>query len=133
MYSATQEFRFCYGHRLLRHPGKCARLHGHNGVAVVMLRQARLDAQGMVFDFDLLLAGLGQWLLSTLDHRMLLEAGDPALDPLRASGEELLELGFAPTAENLARLVFDQAKSLGLPVFEVRLVEQPGSVASYVE
>lgn len=133
MYSVTQELRFCYGHRLLRHAGKCARLHGHNGVAVVTLRAERLDAQGMVFDFDILLSGLGQWLSGTLDHRLLLEAGDPAVAPLRAAGEEIVELKFAPTAENLARLVFDQAKSLGLPVCEVRLIEQPGSVATWSE
>jgi hypothetical protein len=32
MFTVTQELRFCYGHRLLEHPGKCGRLHGHNAV-----------------------------------------------------------------------------------------------------
>lgn len=131
MYSVTQELPFCYGHRLRRHPGKCARLHGHNGVALVTLEASALDAQGMVFDFDELLRGLGAWLSQELDHRMLLETGDPAIAALRAIGEPLVELPVAPTAENLARMLFDRARALGLPVARVQLVEQPGSVASY--
>ena len=41
MYEVTQEIPFCYGHRLLLHAGKCARLHGHNGVARLTLRAGR--------------------------------------------------------------------------------------------
>ena len=52
MFSVTQELPFCYGHRLLEYPGKCGRLHGHNGVARVTLRAEALDGQGMVADFD---------------------------------------------------------------------------------
>src|SRR4051812_5528896 len=101
MYRVTQELPFCYGHRLLRHPGKCARLHGHNGVALVTLSAQTLDGQGMVFDFDELLRTLGAWIANELDHRMLLEQGDPAIAALRGIGEALVELPAAPTAENL--------------------------------
>ncbi|MBS2021170.1 MAG: 6-carboxytetrahydropterin synthase [Deltaproteobacteria bacterium] len=133
MYRVTQELPFCYGHRLLKHPGKCARLHGHNGVAKVTLSSQGLDAQGMVFDFDELLSSLGAWLLAELDHKLLLERGDPAIAALRDITEPLVELPFAPTAENLARYIFDRARLLGLPVTAVHLVEQPGSEATYVE
>jgi len=40
-------------------------------------------------------------------------------------------LEVAPTAENLAKLVYEQLVRAGLPVAEVRLEEQPGSTASY--
>ena len=36
-----------------------------------------------------------------------------------------------PTAENIARLIFEHARGAGFPVVEVQLVEQQGSIASY--
>jgi 6-pyruvoyltetrahydropterin/6-carboxytetrahydropterin synthase len=131
MYEIAQELLFCYGHRLLGHPGKCARLHGHNARAVVTLRTAALDAQGMVADFDAVARRLRAYVEENLDHRMLLSSGDPIADVLRKAGEPCVVLDFAPTAENLARLLFEAAEKAGLPVVEVRLEEQPGSVATF--
>jgi 6-pyruvoyltetrahydropterin/6-carboxytetrahydropterin synthase len=131
MFQVTQELTFCYGHRLLGHPGKCGRLHGHNGRAFVTLRSESLDAQGMVADFDLISRRLRAWVDEQLDHQLLLHRDDPLVDGLRSLGEPLRALDVAPTAENLARLIFEQAERAGLPVAEVRLEEQPGSVATY--
>ena len=131
MYEVTQEIPFCYGHRLLQHQGKCARLHGHNGVARLTLRAAALDGGGMVVDFDQVAAKVGRWVEETLDHRLLLHRDDPAVAALQAIGEPLRALPFHPTAEALARLIFDHARSEGFPVVRVELVEQPGSVARY--
>jgi 6-pyruvoyltetrahydropterin/6-carboxytetrahydropterin synthase len=131
MYQATQELTFCYGHRLLGHPGKCGRLHGHNGRAFVTLRSESLDAQGMVADFDVVARRLRAWLDEQIDHQLLLHRDDPLVDGLRSLGEPLRALDVAPTAENLARLIFEQAERAGLPVAEVRLEEQPGSVATF--
>ena len=36
-----------------------------------------------------------------------------------------------PTAENIAKLIFDHARGKGLPVIEVRLWETPTSYAAY--
>ena len=131
MYEITRELHFCYGHRLLDYQGKCAHLHGHNGVVVLTLQAADLDAQGMVADFQMLRARLGEWLDSELDHRMILRRDDPALPALLALGEPLHVGDFNPTAENLARLVFDKARALGLPVRAVRFVETPTCWATY--
>lgn len=131
MYEVTQELPFCYGHRLQLHAGKCARLHGHNGLARLTLRAEALDAGGMVVDFDQVAARVGGWLEQTLDHRLLLHQSDPAVAALTAINEKLVPLPFHPTAENLARMIFDHAKAEGFPVVQVQLVEQPGSVATY--
>ena len=127
----TQELSFCYGHRLLDHPGKCVRLHGHNGVARIALRARSLDAQGMVADFDVIERSVRGWLDETLDHRLLLHRDDPVCAALRAAGEAFVALDFAPTAENLARMIFEQVQRAGFPVVEVQLVEQQGSIAAY--
>ncbi|MCA1826054.1 MAG: 6-pyruvoyl tetrahydropterin synthase family protein [Myxococcales bacterium] len=131
MFSVTQELPFCYGHRLLRYPGKCGRLHGHNGIARVTLRSAGLDAQGMVADFDAIERSLRRFLDESVDHRLLLHGEDPLCARLRAAGEEFAAVDFNPTAENIAKMIFEHAQRAGFPVVEVQLVEQEGSIASY--
>ena len=131
MFQVTQELAFCYGHRLLGHPGKCGRLHGHNARVFITLRAESLDAQGMVADFDLIQRRLRSSVEEELDHQLLLHQDDPVAAALRSLGEPFRAVEFAPTAENLARLIFEQAERAGLPVAEVRLEEQPGSVASF--
>ena len=131
MYQITRELHFCYGHRLLDYQGKCSHLHGHNGVVVLTLEASGLDAQGMVADFQVLRTRLGQWLDAALDHRMILRRDDPAVPALQALGEPVHVVDFNPTAENLAKLVFDKAHALGLPVCEVRLIETPSCWATY--
>ena len=131
MYQVTQELAFCYGHRLLGHPGKCARLHGHNARAFVTLRLDVLDAHGMVADFDVVRRKICSFVDEQLDHQLLLHRDDPLVPALRSIGEHFRTLEVAPTAENLARLIFEQAELSGLPVAEVRLEEQPGSVATF--
>jgi 6-pyruvoyltetrahydropterin/6-carboxytetrahydropterin synthase len=131
MFRVTQELRFCYGHRLLGHPGKCARLHGHNARATIVLRAERVDANGMVIDFDIVEQRARRYVDEALDHRMLLQQGDPVCTALAAIGEPFVTLEVPPTAENLAKMIYDQLVRLGLPIAEVRLEEQPGSVASY--
>jgi 6-pyruvoyltetrahydropterin/6-carboxytetrahydropterin synthase len=131
MFTVTQELHFCYGHRLLGHPGKCGRLHGHNGVLRITLRAEALDRQGMVADFDQIASTMQDFLDSGFDHRLLLHKDDPAAAALRSAGEQFVALEVSPTAENLARLAFDHARLKGLPVAMVEIVEQPGSVARY--
>jgi 6-pyruvoyltetrahydropterin/6-carboxytetrahydropterin synthase len=131
MYQVTQELRFCYGHRLLGHPGRCARLHGHNGRAFITLRSGGLDAQGMVADFDAIERRVRSWIDEVLDHQMLLHRSDPLVPVLRSLKEPFQALEFHPTAENLARMIFEFVERAGYAVVEVKLEEQPGSVATF--
>ena len=131
MYEVMQEVPFCYGHRLLEHKGRCARLHGHNGVAVIVLRRADLDRQGMVVDFDDIEMRVRSWVDRTLDHTMLLNENDPLVAVLSAHDEPFLGVPFNPTAEQIARMIFEYVLSEGFPVTEVRLKESDGSIAAY--
>lgn len=131
MFRVSQEIDFCYGHRLLDYQGKCKSLHGHNGRAVVVLEGETLDARGMLVDFSDIKRDLAAWIDEHLDHRMLLRADDPALPRLRELGEPVYLLDENPTAENIARLIYDQARRLKLPVVEVTLWETRRSSATY--
>jgi 6-pyruvoyltetrahydropterin/6-carboxytetrahydropterin synthase len=131
MFSVTREISFCYGHRLLHYDGKCRHLHGHNGRATITLASADLDRLGMVLDFTLLKRIVGGWIDLNLDHKMLLHKDDPVLPLLRQHNEPVFVLDVNPTAENIARLIFDFAAAQGFPVVEVKLWETDTSCASY--
>ncbi len=131
MFSVTREISFCYGHRLLNYDGKCRHLHGHNGRAVITLASEGLDRLGMVMDFSALKRVVGGWIDATLDHRMLLHRDDPVLAYLQAQGEPIHVMDVNPTAENIARMIFDYAAGQGFPVAEVKLWETDSCFASY--
>jgi 6-pyruvoyltetrahydropterin/6-carboxytetrahydropterin synthase len=131
MYRVTREITFCYGHRLLNYDGKCRHLHGHNGKAVLTLEARELDVLGMVMDFSRIKRVIQTWIDENLDHRMLLHRDDPALPFLRQQGEPVFVMDVNPTAENIAKLVFDYAALQGFPIIEVRLWETESCYASY--
>lgn len=131
MFRVTKEIDFCYGHRLIGYAGKCRHLHGHNGRAVITLESSELDPLGMVVDFSAIKRILGQWIDEALDHRMLLHRDDPVIPELRRQGEPFVELDVNPTAENIAKIIFEYAVSHGLPVVEVTLWETENSFATY--
>jgi 6-pyruvoyltetrahydropterin/6-carboxytetrahydropterin synthase len=131
MFRVTREIRFCYGHRLLNYNGKCRYLHGHNGKAVVTLEAPQLDRLGMVVDFTHIKNLLQTWIDETLDHKMILHRDDPVLPELRRQNEPVVVVDVNPTAENIAKLIYDQAAALGLPVIEVTLWESDHSYATY--
>ena len=131
MYTVTREIHFCYGHRLLNYRGKCRHLHGHNGKLEIELAAGKLDRLGMVRDFGEIKQKIQGWIDANLDHKMVLSKRDPALPLLRKLGEPLYVIDANPTAEALAKLIFDVAKRLGLPVTSVTLWETSQSYAAY--
>jgi 6-pyruvoyltetrahydropterin/6-carboxytetrahydropterin synthase len=131
MYRVTREITFCYGHRLLNYDGKCRYLHGHNGKAVITLESHQLDARGMVLDFSELKQVVSSWIDTNLDHKMLLHRDDPVLPLLRDAGEPVYVMNVNPTAEAIARLIFDFVAARGYPVVEVSLWETFSCYATY--
>ena len=131
MFQVTRELRFCYGHRLLNYDGKCRHLHGHNGRAVITLEADRLDALGMVVDFSAIKRVVSAWIDANLDHRMILHKDDPVLPYLKQQGEPFFLMDVNPTAENIAKLIFEFVLAQGFPVVEVKLWETDDSFAVY--
>ena len=131
MYSVSKEIHFCYGHRLMDYDGKCAHPHGHNGKIVIALGSQALDARGMVYDFGDIKEIIQKWVDRELDHRMILKKSDPLVAILKKMNEPVFEMDANPTAESLARLIFDYAKSKGLPIASVTFWETESSSATY--
>ena len=133
MFRVTREIDFCYGHRLLNYDGKCRYLHGHNGRAVITIESEKLDPRGMVIDFSDIKRVVSNWIDENLDHRMILRRDDPAVPVLQKLGEPMYLVDANPTAENIARLIFDYAQSQGIPIVETSLWETPRCYATYRE
>jgi 6-pyruvoyltetrahydropterin/6-carboxytetrahydropterin synthase len=132
MHKVKKTFHLAYGHRLLNYKGKCENLHGHNGIVEVTLAAAQLNAERMVMDFTELGRTVKVWLDDNLDHKVILAKADPLAPLLKAQGQACYLTDDNPTAETLAKLVFDVAQAqLKLPVDEVAFWETPTSMASY--
>jgi 6-pyruvoyltetrahydropterin/6-carboxytetrahydropterin synthase len=74
-----------------------------------------------------------KWIDENLDHNMLLCKEDPLLPFLQERGERVFVMENNPTAENIARLIFERAKASGLPVTEVVLWETEKCFSTYLE
>lgn len=131
MYRVVKCIDFCYGHRLQDYEGKCRYLHGHNGRVEIEMSGGELDHRGMLTDFGDIKRVMKKWIDENLDHRMLLRRDDPALQFIVAAGEPHFVMDENPTAEAIARLIYNKAHELGLTVTSVKLWETPDSFAVY--
>jgi 6-pyruvoyltetrahydropterin/6-carboxytetrahydropterin synthase len=131
MFRVTREIHFCYGHRLVNYGGKCRHLHGHNGRALITLQGTELDERGMLVDFSEIKQKIQRWIDENLDHNMLLCRDDPLLPLLRERGERVFVMEANPTAENIARLIYEKTRDAGLPVVEVLLWETENCFAAF--
>lgn len=133
IFEVVREISFCYGHRLLNYNGKCKHLHGHNGLAIIKLAKTNLNELGMVIDFADIKTHVSNWIDQTLDHKLILCKDDPLLPSLQALNETVYVMEVNPTAENIAKLIFDYVKSKKLPITEVTLWETTTCYATYKE
>ncbi|MDR1719826.1 MAG: 6-carboxytetrahydropterin synthase [Dysgonamonadaceae bacterium] len=115
MYKISKQFSFSASHVLDKlsdaHP--CSRLHGHNYLVTVRFRSETLDEFGFVKDYKDLVA-INDFLDREWDHRHLNEI-----------------LPFHPTAENLARYLYDKFKPIYPELYCVEIQESPKTIAVY--
>jgi len=125
--TAVRRVTFSAGHRLYKHEGRCAHLHGHNYVAFFHAVADRLDDLGRVIDFGVLKTRLGGWIDRHWDHGFICYKEDQeARSALSAvPGQKTYVLEENPTAENLANhllRVVGPAELAGTGVRLVRVV-----------
>ncbi|MBV8611588.1 MAG: 6-carboxytetrahydropterin synthase, partial [Singulisphaera sp.] len=103
----------------------------HNGKAVIVLEAPALDHRGMLVDFGDIKRTVQRWIDENLDHNLLLCREDPILPVLQQHGERIFVMDCNPTAENIARLIFEHTADAGLPVVEVIVWETETCHAAY--
>lgn len=113
MYELTVKSHFDAAHALHGYPGVCYRLHGHTWDVEVTVVGDELDELGILYDFKLLKDDLDK-VLQRYDHVYLNE-----IPPFTKT---------SPTAENLARVIFEalaQSVAPCVAVTEVVVWESP--------
>lgn len=131
MFTVAKELHFSYAHRLMNHQGKCRHLHGHNARVQIEVESPRLDAMNMVIDFSELREKVGRWIDQVLDHKTILWKEDPLVEALQAKGEPVVLMDESPTAEALAKWIFEAAIDSGIPASRVVFWETVDSCAVY--
>jgi 6-pyruvoyltetrahydropterin/6-carboxytetrahydropterin synthase len=107
------EFHFAAAHRLPRYEGPCFRLHGHNYKFFVAVEGDVDPKTGMIADFGDIKRTVQEHVLARVDHRDL---------------NDVLE---NPTAENIARWIWESLHGRLPGLAEVRLYEIPDSCVTY--
>jgi len=71
------------------------------------------------------------WIDENMDHAMLVRHDDPLIEYLEDTGEPYYVMDENPTAEAIAREIYEYAESQGHPVTSVKLWETGSSYATY--
>ncbi len=105
-----RRIKFCAGHRLMGHGGKCEHFHGHNYVADFFVEGETQDDVGRVIDFSVLKQRVKGWLDEHWDHSFLIHQDDDnareALQQVKPC--RLYILPYNPTAENMAKYLLEE-------------------------
>jgi 6-pyruvoyltetrahydropterin/6-carboxytetrahydropterin synthase len=107
------EFHFAAAHRLPRYQGPCFRMHGHNYRFAVAVEGEVDPHSGMIADFGDIKRVVGERVLAVVDHQVL---------------NDTLE---NPTAENIARWIWEALQPSLPGLAEVQLFEIPGCRVTY--
>lgn len=117
MFRVSIQSRFSATHRLRLPNGELEPLHGHDWRVEAHFAREKLDDLGMVIDFELATRHL-QEVLEDLNYRDL--NAHPSFARVN------------PTAENVARHIYETVRTRGLAGIErVSVTEAPGCVATY--
>lgn len=116
MYEISVEETFDAAHCLPNHEGPCCRLHGHTYRVKARFRFESLQESGMAIDFREAKTALRD-VLSELDHQYL--------NDLPVFGDA------CPTAENIAKSIFDSIASKHASLCSISVWETPTSCVTY--
>ncbi|MEM6692681.1 MAG: 6-carboxytetrahydropterin synthase [Planctomycetota bacterium] len=111
-----RRIKFCAGHRLFGHGGKCEHFHGHNYVADFFVRGEEQDEVGRVIDFSDLKKRVKGWIDEHWDHSFLIHHDDENARQALAMVEpsRYFELPYNPTAENMAKYLLEEMSPVAL-------------------
>ena len=125
MISCTRKIQFDAAHRILDHESKCKYLHGHRYIVEATWVASNLDQIGRVVDFGVIKEVLGAWIDKNFDHNTILSVQDRELGDAieKQTGQKVFYLNYHPTAENIAKYLFEEVCPTIFENKEVKCVE----------
>lgn len=117
MFTIAKQFQFSASHSLNNVPGNhpCHKLHGHNYIIEIVLRSAHLNDYGFVVDYNELKT-FKKFIDDRFDHQHLNDV-----------------LSFDPTAENIAKYLYDKTKKMWPQTIAIKVSETPNTWAEFRE
>ena len=135
MTTVTKTVKFDAAHILTNHQGLCKNLHGHTYRVDVSVAQADGAGGDMVIDFKDLKRIASEVVCERFDHAFIYNTESPGESEIAAvvekNGMRVVPIPFRSTAENLAKLFFDELKVRIPGLFSVKVWETVDSCAEY--
>jgi len=116
MYEVSVREHFDAAHALRGYRGKCENIHGHRYEVVINLGYEKLDGMGLACDFTVVKRHLRE-VLSGFDHVSLNDVAP--FDRIN------------PSAENIAKKIYEELHKRKLPIATVRVYESPDTWVTY--
>jgi len=139
----TKEIWFDMGHRVPNHKSKCKNVHWHRYTAYITMQWDIVDINGssdewMVIDFSDIKT-IAKWFIDEyLDHWYMYYEKDDIWTYIANEDMKTLKVPFIPTAENIAKWLFEQLDPLFIDTYktnlklkQIKLYETPTSYVIY--
>jgi 6-pyruvoyltetrahydropterin/6-carboxytetrahydropterin synthase len=143
----SKEIEFDAGHRVPLHSSKCSNPHGHRYKVVAHVAgylHERGSSTGMVMDFSDIKLALTELVHDLFDHGFIVQRSDiDMMDALQINiahgqtpdtslqGWKVIVVDWTPTAEEMARAVFEILRRRVSGLVAVDIYETPTSKATY--
>jgi len=135
MVTVTKTVKFDAAHILTNHQGLCKNLHGHTYRVDVSVGQPADDARDMVIDFKDLKGLATEVICDRFDHAFIYNtesAGEREIAAVvEKNGMRTVAIPFRSTAENLAKLFYNDLKPRIPGLSSVKVWETADSCAAY--
>jgi len=143
----TKEITFDYWHRITNHKSKCFNPHWHLWRAFITLEWEVIteewdSSEGMLIDFSDIKTIAKTFIDDNFDHSFLWYEWDEMMKKFYTDNPGLrnLKCNFIPTAENIAKRLFEQLEPLfvdtygtNLKLKQIKLYETPTSYVIYTK
>ena len=144
----SKEVEFDAGHRVPLHESKCRNPHGHRYKVIAYIAgnlQSEGAASGIVMDFTDIKVALTEEIHDLFDHGFIIHKDDTvmldalgvyAIAPIGGEGHnthnfKIIVVDWTPTAEEMARFVYNTLKQRLPGLISIDVFETPTSRASY--
>ena len=135
MITVTKTVKFDAAHVLTNHQGLCKNLHGHTYRVDVSVAQPADDDRDMVIDFKDLKALATEVICDRFDHAFIYNtesAGEKEIAAVvEKNGMRTVAIPFRSTAENLAKMFYNDLKPQLPGLSSVKVWETTDNVAEY--
>ena len=135
MITVTKTVKFDAAHVLTNHQGLCKNLHGHTYRVDISVTQAEGYASDMVIDFKDLKRIATEIICDRFDHAFIYNTQSVGEKEIAAvvekHGMRTVALPFRSTAENMAKMFYEQLRDRIPGVSSVKVWETADSCAEY--